>query len=192
MSEIEYIQLIDLLNANPNNIENIKEQYLLLLSELTSTSYLETNIFFKNVERINQMGTIIVGVIIDSSNNIEIIASGTIIIEPKIIREGQNVGHIEENKEKIYEKTKEYRENNKEKHQEWQKVWRENNKEILKEKRKIYDEKKKQEKLEQMALLEKPNPEEEKLKKEQLLKEKREKYNAERRLKRLQEKQNLS
>ena len=42
------------------------------------------------------MGTIIVGVIIDSSNNIEIIASGTIIIEPKIIREGQNVGHIED------------------------------------------------------------------------------------------------
>ena len=96
MSEIEYIQLIDLLNANPNNIENIKEQSLLLLSELTSTSYLETNIFLKNVERINQMGTIIVGVIIDSSNNIEIIASGTIIFEPKIIRGGKNVGHIED------------------------------------------------------------------------------------------------
>ena len=112
--------------------------------------------------------------------------------ENKEIITEQMKKYREENKEKIYEKTKEYRENNKEKHQEWQKVWRENNKEILKEKRKIYDEKKKQEKLEQMALLEKPNPEEEKLKKEQLLKEKREKYNAERRLKRLQEKQNLS
>jgi hypothetical protein len=112
--------------------------------------------------------------------------------EHKEIITEQMKKYREENKEKIYEKTKEYRENNKEKHQEWQKVWRENNKEILKEKRKIYDEKKKQEKLEQMALLEKPNPEEEKLKKEQLLKEKREKYNAERRLKRLQEKQNLS
>ena len=96
MTEIEYIQLMDLLNTNPNIVETIKEQYLLLLSELTTTSYLETNIFLKNVERINQMGTIIVGVIIDSSNNIEIIASGTIIIEPKIIREGQNVGHIED------------------------------------------------------------------------------------------------
>ena len=30
------------------------------------------------------------------NNNIEIIASGTIIIEPKIIREGKNVGHIED------------------------------------------------------------------------------------------------
>lgn len=112
--------------------------------------------------------------------------------EHKEIITEQMKKYREENKDKIYEKTKEYRENNKEKHQEWQKVWRENNKEILKEKRKIYDEKKKQEKLQQMALLEKPDPEEEKLKKEQLLKEKREKYNAERRLKRLQEKQNLS
>jgi hypothetical protein len=112
--------------------------------------------------------------------------------EHKEIITEQMKKYREENKEKIYEKTKEYRENNKEKYQEQQKVWRENNKETLKEKRKIYDEKKKQEKLQQMALLEKPNPEEEKLKKEQLLKEKREKYNAERRLKRLQEKQNLS
>lgn len=96
MSEVYYTELIDLLDANPNIIELIKEQYLLLLSELTSTSYLETNIFLKNVERINQMGTIIVGVVIDTSNNIQIIASGTIIVEPKIIRGGKNVGHIED------------------------------------------------------------------------------------------------
>ena len=96
MQEIQYTQLIDFLDANPNKIEIIKERYLLLLSELTSTSYLETTTFLKNVERINQMGTIIVGVLIDSSNNIDIIASGTIIVEPKIIREGKNVGHIED------------------------------------------------------------------------------------------------
>lgn len=96
MSEIQYTQLIDLLNANPNNVESIKEQYLLLLSELTSTFYLETDIFLENIERISNMGTIIVGVITDASNNIEVIASGTIIIEPKIIREGKNVGHIED------------------------------------------------------------------------------------------------
>jgi glucosamine-phosphate N-acetyltransferase len=97
MSEIQYIQLIDLLNANPDIIESIKEQYLLLLSELTSTGYIETSLFIKNIERISEIGTIIVGVVYDSSNNnIEIIASGTIIIEPKIIREGKNVGHIED------------------------------------------------------------------------------------------------
>lgn len=96
MSNIEYTQLINLLNTNPNIIESIKEQYLLLLSELTLTSNIETSLFIKNVERISQIGTIIVGIIGDSSNNIKIIASGTIIIEPKIIREGKNVGHIED------------------------------------------------------------------------------------------------
>lgn len=96
MSNIKYIQLIDLLNTNLNLIETIKEQYLILLSELTSTSYIETTLFLKNIERISEIGAIIVGIIDNSSNNIEIIASGTIIIEPKIIREGKNVGHIED------------------------------------------------------------------------------------------------
>ena len=99
MSNIQYTQLIDLLNANKNNVETIKEQYLVLLSELTSTSFIETSLFLKNIERISEIGAIIVGVIIDSSNSyidIEIIASGSIIIEPKIIRGGKNVGHIED------------------------------------------------------------------------------------------------
>ena len=96
MSEIKYIKLKELLDANPNIIETIKTQYLLLLSELTVTNYIETSLFVKNVERISEMGAIIVGVINNSPNDIEIIASGTIIIEPKIIREGRNVGHIED------------------------------------------------------------------------------------------------
>jgi glucosamine-phosphate N-acetyltransferase len=101
MSEIQYTQLIDLIEQNPENIERIKEQYLILLSELTSTSYIETSLFIKNIDEINKMGTIVVGVLNDvsndvSSNNFEIVASGTIIIEPKIMREGRNVGHIED------------------------------------------------------------------------------------------------
>jgi glucosamine-phosphate N-acetyltransferase len=97
MAEIQYTQLIDLIKQNPEHVHKIKEQYLFLLSELTSTSYIETSLFKKNIERINEMGTIIVGVLNDlSSNYFEIVASGTIIIEPKIIREGKNVGHIED------------------------------------------------------------------------------------------------
>lgn len=95
MSEIKYTSLNDLLVRNPELIDLIKDKYLLLLSDLTSTSYLETNLFVKNIERISNMGTIIVGVI-NNSSSFEIIASGTIIIEPKIIREGRNVGHIED------------------------------------------------------------------------------------------------
>lgn len=96
MSDIQYIQLIDLLYANSNSFELIKEQYLSLLSELTTTTYIETSLFVKNVEKISEIGAIIVGIIYDSSNNIHIIASGTIIIEPKIIRGCKSVGHIED------------------------------------------------------------------------------------------------
>jgi glucosamine-phosphate N-acetyltransferase len=97
MSEIKYTPLNELINTYPDNVEAIKNQYLLLLSELTLTTYIETSLFLKNIEKIHQMGKIIVGTINHrSSNNIEIVASGTIIIEPKIIREGKNVGHMED------------------------------------------------------------------------------------------------
>lgn len=96
MSEINYIQLLDFLNMNPHKLEMIKNQYLLLLSKLTATDLLDNDIFRTNIEKIYEMGIIIIGVINDSSNNFEIVASGTIIIEPKIIRGGKNVGHIED------------------------------------------------------------------------------------------------
>jgi glucosamine-phosphate N-acetyltransferase len=96
MSEVRYTKLLDLLNLNPHKLEIIKNQYLLLLSELTSTELLENDIFRTNIERIHKMGSIIVGIVEDSSSNFEIVSSGTIIIEPKIIRGGKNVGHIED------------------------------------------------------------------------------------------------
>ena len=96
MSDISYFRLLDFLNLNPHSINCIKDQYLLLLSNLSATNYIDTTLFKDNVERISQMGAIIVGIANDTSNNYEIVASGTIIIEPKIIREGKNVGHIED------------------------------------------------------------------------------------------------
>jgi len=92
MSEIRYISLIDLINSNPYNIEDIKNQYLSLLSIISTTDLISPTVFVKNVERISKFGSIIVGVI----NNFEIVGSGTIIIEPKIIRGGKSVGHIED------------------------------------------------------------------------------------------------
>jgi hypothetical protein len=44
MSEVNYV----------HNIENIKDQYLALLSNLTSTEFIETKLFMENVERINK------------------------------------------------------------------------------------------------------------------------------------------
>jgi glucosamine-phosphate N-acetyltransferase len=96
MSEVNYIRLIDLMNLNPHNLEMIKNQYLLLLSKLTTTDLLETDIFKANIERIHKMGSIVVGIVHDNSNHFEIVSSGTIIVEPKVIRGGKNVGHIED------------------------------------------------------------------------------------------------
>jgi len=97
MTKYESITLIDLINQYPNNIDVIKCKYLNLLSELTIISLMDTNIFLEKIRLIHQMGCIIISYI--NSPDVEefdIIASGTIIIEPKIIRGGQNVGHIED------------------------------------------------------------------------------------------------
>ena len=42
------------------------------------------------------MGTIIVCYLVDDSEKIIIIGTGTIIFEPKMIREGRYAGHIED------------------------------------------------------------------------------------------------
>lgn len=98
MSEVNYIKLADLIHLNPHNIETIKQQYLFLLSQSKTVESMEIDIFRINVERIHQMGMIVVGIICDFSNNIpfEIIASGTIIIQPKFCKGGKNVARIED------------------------------------------------------------------------------------------------
>lgn len=89
--------MLNLINKNPDSIEIIKANYLLLLSELTTTTFIETPLFVKNIKKIFEMGTIIIGYVGDlSKSTFELVATGTIIIEPKIIRGGKSVGHIED------------------------------------------------------------------------------------------------
>ena len=91
------VKLIDLLNEYPNNIDVIKTKYLELLAELTIVSNIETDFFTENIAAIHQMGCISVKYIGSPGlDDFTIIASGTIIIEPKIIRGGKSVGHIED------------------------------------------------------------------------------------------------
>jgi glucosamine-phosphate N-acetyltransferase len=93
---ISIMTLFDLIELNQDKIEQIKERYLLLLSNLTVTGYIETALFIKNINKISEMGSIIVAFVTEPTGDIDMIASGTIIIEPKIIRQGKNVGHIED------------------------------------------------------------------------------------------------
>jgi len=94
---IKFLNLMDLINKYSSKIDIIKDKHLNLLSELSITSYLDTPLYFENMKKINDMGCILVAYLENPlSDKFDIIASGTIIIEPKLIREGKNVGHIED------------------------------------------------------------------------------------------------
>jgi glucosamine-phosphate N-acetyltransferase len=97
MSVIKFIGLNDLINKYLENIHIIKDKHLSLLSELSIVTELDTHVYLEHVKKITNMGTIIVCYIDNPfSEKFDIIASGTIIIEPKLIRGGKNVGHIED------------------------------------------------------------------------------------------------
>ena len=97
MSKIYLDEMINLIEQYPDHLEKIRDNYLVLLSELTSTSYLEVESFVNNIERISSMGAVFIAYLgKPDQDDFDIVASGTIIIEPKIIHEGKNVGHIED------------------------------------------------------------------------------------------------
>jgi glucosamine-phosphate N-acetyltransferase len=94
---VEYHSLLSLLEIYKEQKEDLKNQYLSLLSLLTKVEPLDMDDFASKVLEISSMGTILVCCKTDTVNGIvTIIGTGTIIIEPKIIRGGQCVGHVED------------------------------------------------------------------------------------------------
>lgn len=69
--------------------------YIKLLSQLTVVGNITKNDFERQIKNIMSNSNHLIYVIPDSKTN-EIIASGTLLIEPKIIHEMSNVGHIED------------------------------------------------------------------------------------------------
>jgi len=96
MNHFEYTTLLKLIQENNAHTDEIIEQYILLLSQLTQTPMLSREIFMNNLYKITTMGVIYVCYHTTIENKICIVGSGTIIIEPKIIRSGKSVGHIED------------------------------------------------------------------------------------------------
>lgn len=98
LTNIQYIELSELCKNNQNNIEKIKHIYLQLLSQLTSSPNITNIIFLENIQKISGSGIIIVSVtnLNSESEDFDIVGSGTLYIEPKIIRGGKSVGHIED------------------------------------------------------------------------------------------------
>ena len=99
-NEIVYFDFYSYINLNIEQLTNLKNQYINLMSELTICEELDNDTFYCKLKEINSIGKIIIGCkYINSSNDkkqIEIVGSGTIIIEPKIIRGAKSVGHIED------------------------------------------------------------------------------------------------
>ena len=96
MNSFEYTTLLQMIRENNTQTDEIIEQYILLLSQLTETPILPREIFMNNLYKITTMGIIYVCYHKTRENKICIVGSGTIIIEPKIIRNGKSVGHIED------------------------------------------------------------------------------------------------
>lgn len=96
-NKIYYQNFYEFVNLNINQLTNIKNKYMGLMSELTKCESLDDETFYQKIKQIDLMGAIIIGYVLNEENNcIEIVGSGTIIVEPKIIRGGKYVGHIED------------------------------------------------------------------------------------------------
>ena len=74
-----------------NQIEDVKKSYLKLLTQLALTQDIETDLFINNINKIYENGIIYI-----AYEDKNIIASGTVFIETKIIHIGKNVAHIED------------------------------------------------------------------------------------------------
>jgi len=97
MTNFEYDSLLNICQNNKQIIDYIKDQYITLLSFLTNTPNISTELFLSKINDISKIGEIIVCYHKNVDNkHITIIGSGTIIYEPKIIHECRNVGHIED------------------------------------------------------------------------------------------------
>ena len=96
MLDFEYNTLWKVIENNSSQLEEIIEQYIKLLSQLTETPVLSKDKFMNNLIEIKNMGHIYVCYCTNTENKISIVGSGTIIFEPKIIRNGKSVGHIED------------------------------------------------------------------------------------------------
>lgn len=97
MMKFQYASLRDILNDKKYDVEDIKSQYIALLSQLTTAESVSTELFLKQVNAIYEIGEIVIGFCFNIEEQaIQIIGSGTILYEPKIIHGCKFAGHIED------------------------------------------------------------------------------------------------
>ena len=95
--DIKYSSLYTLINDNCNIKEKIINSYINLIKQLSDTITHNSDDFIKNLSLINNFGIIYVAYVnLPISDDFIIVASGTCFLEPKIIHNFMNVGHIED------------------------------------------------------------------------------------------------
>ena len=95
-NKYRYDTLLNILEDNIDSIEEIKNQYIILLSQLTEAHIMSNEKFIEKIKEISNIGNIIVCYYYMENKKIHIIGSGTIIYQPKIIHDCKYVGHIED------------------------------------------------------------------------------------------------
>jgi len=95
---IQYSSLNELVKDYFDNIDEIQQKYMALLSNLSTVEEISVNKFIENIVEISKNGIIIIGYIGKpiSSANFEIVCTGTLFLEPKLSHGGRHVGHIED------------------------------------------------------------------------------------------------
>jgi glucosamine-phosphate N-acetyltransferase len=81
--------------SNNTKLNEIKSLYINLLKNLTITNDITTNLFIQQIKEISKNGNIIIAVT-ESIHEFIIVGTGTVIFEPKIIRDCRYVAHIED------------------------------------------------------------------------------------------------
>lgn len=95
--DINYINICTFLKENFDNLSTIKNKYLELCGRLSDSPDISEDLFVKNILKINENGFLQIAYIGDpKTNNYDIIATGTVFIESKIIHGGKSVAHIED------------------------------------------------------------------------------------------------
>jgi glucosamine-phosphate N-acetyltransferase len=96
-NEITYLSLFSLINDYSSYKEKIIMAYYKLIKQLSDTVNYDIDKFMLNLNHINNYGIIYVACLyLPPSDEFIIVASGTCFLEPKIIHNFMNVGHIED------------------------------------------------------------------------------------------------
>jgi len=96
-NEVKYVKFDEFLAQHCEHKDTVKAQYIALLSQLTSAPDVSIEVFEANIKQVHKMGIIYIATVGSfESSDLKIVGSGTAVVEPKLIRGGKSVGHIED------------------------------------------------------------------------------------------------